>query len=225
MCRWMRRSWIWIEIQASGNGFASVIFGEGGCLFATAHALPNRCRVKKLPDVAQVGRWSSSFPARPEPAAEAGVLAAAHLIASYTPRGPYPRREVLAAAAGSVRKAGLRRRAHPLLLQSRPPTPWGLRRHSYLLRRRHLPSRAAAYRRLPLQPWRSWRSPLMRSTYQLSALRSMRTVRCLADGQRATVPRHRSLRCSRLWIGQFRLPRCRLLFRRLSDDGTPRRIG
>jgi hypothetical protein len=99
----------------------------------------------------------------------AGVVASAHVTALYPPCGPYPRCEVSAVAAGSVREAGPKRRAHPLLLQSRPPAQWGLRRQSYLLRRRYLPPRAAANRGLPLQPlaWRSWRSPLMRSTYQL----------------------------------------------------------
>jgi hypothetical protein len=112
-------------------------------------------------------------------------VASGHVTALDPPCGPYPRREVSAAAAGSVREAGPNRRAHSLLLQSRAPA-WGLRRQPYLLRRRHLPSRPAAHRRLPLQPLarRSWRS-----TYQPSAPRSVRTVTRLADGQRRMVLR------------------------------------
>ena len=50
-----------------------------------------------------------------------------------------PRHEVWTVAAGSFREAGPKRRAHPQPLQSRPPALSGLRRQSYLLRRRHLP--------------------------------------------------------------------------------------
>src|SRR6516165_7069760 len=125
------------------------------------------------------------YDALPGPAARqsrllrAGGVASGHVTALDPPCGPYPRREVSAAAAGSVREAGPNRRAHPLLLQPRALAAWGLRRQPYLLRRRHLPSRAAAYRELPQQPlaWRSWRS-----TYWPSATRSVRTVTGPADG-------------------------------------------
>ena len=72
-----------------------------------------------------------------------GVAAWGHVTALDPPCGPYPRREVSAAAAGSVREAGPKRRAHPLLLRSRAIAR-GLRRQPYLLRRHPLPSRAAA---------------------------------------------------------------------------------
>ena len=137
-----------------------------------------------------MGCWSSFPAARQSRLPPAGVAASAHVTALYPPCGPYPRCEVSAVAVGSVREAGPKRRAHPLPLQSRPPALSGLRRQFYLLRRRHLPPRAAANRGLPLRPlaWRSWRSPLMRSTHQLSAPRSVRRVARPANGQRATVP-------------------------------------
>jgi hypothetical protein len=136
--------------------------------------------------VDRMGCWSACPAARQSRLLRAGVVALGHVTALDPPCGPYPRREVSAAAAGSVREAGPNRRAHPLLLQSRAPAAWGLRRQPYLLRRRHLPSRAAAYRELPQPPlaWRSWRL-----TYQPSAARSVRTVTRPADGQQPTVLR------------------------------------
>src|SRR5262249_41005294 len=98
-----------------------------------------------------MGCWSPCPAARQSRLLRAGVVASGHVTALDPPRGPYPRREVSAAAAGSVREAGPNRKAHGLLLRS-PAPAWGLRRQTYLLRRRHLPSRAAAYRELPQQP-------------------------------------------------------------------------
>jgi hypothetical protein len=119
------------------------------------------------------------------------VAAWEHATALYRPCGSYPRCEVLAVAAGSVREAGRKRRAHALLHRSRPPGPWRFWGQSYLLRRHQLPPRVAAHRGLPLQPLarRSWRSPLMRSSFQLFASRSELTGAHPADGQRATVLR------------------------------------
>src|SRR5262245_1701750 len=136
--------------------------------------------------VERMGCWSPFPAARQSRLLRAGGVASGHVTALDPPCGPYPRREVSAAAAGSVREAGPNRRAHPLLLQPRALAAWGLRRQPYLPRRRHLPSRAAAYRELPQQPlaWRSWRS-----TYQPSAARSVRTVTRPADGQQPTVLR------------------------------------
>ena len=136
--------------------------------------------------VDRMGCWSPCPAARQRRLPRAGVVASGHATALDPPCGPYPRREVSAAAAGSVREAGPNRRAHPLLLRSRAPAAWGLRRQPYLRRRRHLPSRAAAYRGFPQQPlaWRSWRS-----SYQPSAARSVRTLTRPADGQRPTVLR------------------------------------
>src|SRR6516162_8071814 len=132
-----------------------------------------------------MGCWSPCPAARQSFLPRAGVVASGHVTALDPPCGPYPRREVSAAAAGSIREAGPNRKVHPLLLQSRALAAWGLRRQPYL-RRRHLPSRAAAYRGLPLQPlaWRSWRS-----TCQPSAPCSVRPMTRPADGQRPTVLR------------------------------------
>ena len=120
----------------------AVVFRGCSAAWADLYSLPAFFAFVTAVD--RMGCWSPCPAARQRRLLlRAGVVASGHVTALDPPRGPYLRREVSAAAAGPVEEAGPNRRAHSLLFRSRAIAR-GLRRQPYLLRRHHLPSRAAA---------------------------------------------------------------------------------
>jgi hypothetical protein len=120
----------------------AVVFRGCSAAWADPYSLPAFFAFVTAVD--RMGCWSPCPAARQRRLLlRAGVVASGHVTALDPPRGPYLRREVSAAAAGPVEEAGPNRRAHSLLFRSRAIAR-ELRRQLFLLRRHHLPSRAAA---------------------------------------------------------------------------------